>query len=56
MKIKLNIEAYGASKGTTLDVSESVGKQMVLDGDAVEIKPKASRKKVSNKAMSASEG
>lgn len=52
MKIKLKIEAYGAASGSTIEVSQSVGSQMVLDGDATEIKAEA-RKTVKNKAMSA---
>ncbi len=53
MKIKLKIEAFGMKPGTTTEVSESVGKQMVLDGDAVEIVAKSNRKTVSNKALNA---
>lgn len=52
MKIKLKIEAFGFPVGTVTEVDDSQGKQMVQDGDAVEVKG-GGRKKIKDKAMSA---
>ena len=60
MKIKLKIEAFGFPAGTEIEVSDTVGKRFIKDGDASEVvdapKPKAKSKgtgTISNKAMSA---
>ena len=52
MKIKLKIEAFGFPVGTVTEVDDSQGKQMVQDGDAVEVKA-SGRKTLKDKALNA---
>lgn len=51
MKIKLKIEAYGFPADTELEVDDSQARQMIQDGDAVEVKQ--SKRNTSNKALTA---
>lgn len=60
MQVKLKSNLFNKSIGTTINVSRSVGEQLIKSGDAeavIEsvIEPKPKRKHVSNKAMTAPE-
>lgn len=58
MKIKLKIEAFGFKPGSVIEVSPTRAKELLKDGDAVEVveTPKAkrgTRKNLENKSLSA---
>ena len=54
MKVKMKRESVWGPAGKVIEVEEGTGYNLIQQGAATEVKPKQSKRKTSNKALTAS--